>query len=448
MKVILPIKLREIVYDIAKAGGGSYLVGGAVIDILKGRELKDWDIEVYRVSLKELESILTGHGKPNLVGKSFGIIKIRIDEIEYDFSIPRKENRAGVGHKDFDIELVPFVTHKEAAERRDLTINALFYNLMDGTFKDPYNGMSDLEFGVLRHVSDKFTEDPLRVLRIMQLLPRKGNRVAAKTIELCKSLSPEFPSLVKERVFEEWNKLMRSDKPSRGLYFLVACDWIKWFPDLDALRETGQNPKHHPEGNVWIHTMAVLDNAAKLRAEIPENWQLAYMYGALLHDIGKPSTTLEDFTAHGHESVGEAIATEFMRKLTDDKDLIEKTASIVGNHMRPWNLTSGGGKRSAWKRLHNDIPLNIIGMMSKADKAGVGGYSLSDKHVPSEKCFEMFESFGATEERIQPVLMGRHLIEAGAEPGLQFGDILRRAYAIQIEEGIEDKEVLMKRVYR
>jgi tRNA nucleotidyltransferase (CCA-adding enzyme) len=445
-EVTLPTKLREIANSIAKSGGESYLVGGAVIDILQDRELKDWDIEVYKLSLEQLQSILSTHGKPSLVGKSFGVIKIRIDEIEYDFSIPRKENRSGVGHKDFNIELVPFISHKEAAERRDLTINSMFYNLLDGTFKDPYNGMADLEAGVLRHVSDKFTEDPLRVLRIMQLLPRKGNRVDAKTIELCRSLSPEFPSLVKERVFEEWNKLMRSPKPSRGLYFLEKCDWIKWFPDLDALRETGQNPEHHPEGSVWTHTLMVVNNAAQLRKDVPEEWQLAYMYGTLLHDVGKPSTTLEDFTAYGHEDVGEAIAVEFMRRLTDDKDLIEKVASIVGNHMRPWNLTSGGGKKSAWKRLHNDIPLNIIGMVSKADGSASRGRSLGDYHKPSEKCFEVFEELGAIEDKIPPVLMGRDLIEAGIEPGPQFKEILDQAYNIQIEEDIIDKELLLKRV--
>ena len=221
-KFVIPAGLERIVRDIGKANGKSYLVGGAVVDILQARELKDWDVEVYRLSYQQLEELLSKHGQQNLVGKSFGIIKVKVDGIEYDFSIPRKENRIGVSHRDFQIQLVPEMTPKEAAQRRDLTINSMFFDLCDYQLHDPYNGIADLKRGILRHTSEQFSEDPLRVLRIMQLLPRKGKTVAPETLLLCQGMADEYPTIASERVFEEWNKLMlKADKPSIGLRFLV-----------------------------------------------------------------------------------------------------------------------------------------------------------------------------------------------------------------------------------
>jgi len=441
----IPSELESIVKDIEAEGGKSYLVGGAVIDTIKGIPLKDWDIEVYKLSLQKLESILSKHGRPNLVGKCFGIIKLRQDDKEYDFSIPRKENLIGIGHKAFEVEFVPNITPEEAAYRRDLTINSMFFDISERKLVDPYGGLKDLEEGVLRHTSDKFTEDSLRVLRVMQLLPRKGKIVADETLKLCKEMVSGYPTLAKERVFEEWNKLlMRAEKPSMGLQFLVDCGWIKWYPALDNLRHTEQNPDWHPEGSAWNHTLMVVDYAAQLKDEIPGEWRRAYMFGCLIHDVGKAVTASSDLTAHGHDEAGVPIAESFMREITEDKKLIEQILNIVKYHMRPGELTKGNAKESAWKRLHNKIPLNVIAYVSKADSCGRLGRSLYDYHEPSEKALRLFEEYG--KEPIPPTLMGRHLIEKGYEPGIIFGKILKEAYEIQIEEGITDKDALLKRV--
>ncbi|MBR9706242.1 HD domain-containing protein [Candidatus Pacearchaeota archaeon] len=447
MQLNMPVKLEEIVSDIKNIGGQSMLVGGAVIDTLQGNPIKDFDVEVYGLSLQKLGEVLEKHGKSSLVGQEFGIIKLRTDSFEYDFSVPRLENKVGLGHKDFEVEfqLSSGITPLEAAKRRDLTINSMFFDLDKKELTDPYNGQADLKNGVLRHTSNQFSDDPLRVLRIMQLLPRKGKTVYPETIELCKSMKDDYQYLAKERVFEEWDKLLlKSDNPSLGLQFLVDCDWITHYPELDKLRYTDQNLGWHPEGNVWNHNQLVIDNAAKLRHNLPDSWKSAYMFGCLLHDVGKPSTTLEDLTAHGHDEAGFEPARAFMKRITSDKKLISRAADLVKYHMRPGNHKRQGAGEKAWRRLHNKVPLNVIAYVSKADGCGRPGKNLEDVHETSNRALELFESYGP--DPIPQVLMGRDLIQQGYVPGPIFGEMLKNAYDIQIDEGIDDKQELLTRI--
>ena len=440
----MPPQLESIVEDIAEKGGASYLVGGAVIDSIQGRAAKDWDIEVYKLSISELEKVLSGYGSPNLVGQSFGIIKLKFEDVEYDFSVPRRENKIGLKHQDFNIELRPDIAPEEAALRRDLTINSMYIDLSSMDIVDPYHGLDDLNSGIIRHTSYKFSEDPLRVLRIMQLLPRKGRVVAPETMDLCRALVNQYSTLPAERVFEEWNKLlMKAEKPSVGMDFLADSGWIVHYPELNSLRTTAQNPDWHAEGSVWNHTQMVVDCASLLKQYIPEEWKKPFMYGALLHDVGKPATTTKDLKSHGHDQAGVPLAKSFMQRITAEKELADRVLNIVEYHMAPGDLSRSNAKDSAWKRLHNKIPLNIIAYMSKADAGGRAGSSLNDYHEPSEKALRFFEEYGA--EPIPPVLMGKHLIEAGYEPGPIIGKLLKKAYEIQIEEKIDDKEELLKR---
>ena len=440
----MPPQLESIVEDIAEKGGASYLVGGAVIDSIQGRAAKDWDIEVYKLSISELEKVLSGYGSPNLVGQSFGIIKLKFEDVEYDFSVPRRENKIGLKHQDFNIELRPDIAPEEAALRRDLTINSMYIDLSSMDIVDPYHGLDDLNSGIIRHTSYKFSEDPLRVLRIMQLLPRKGRVVAPETMDLCRALVNQYSTLPAERVFEEWNKLlMKAEKPSVGMDFLADSGWIVHYPELNSLRTTAQNPDWHAEGSVWNHTQMVVDCASLLKQYIPEEWKKPFMYGALLHDAGKPATTTKDLKSHGHDQAGVPLAKSFMQRITAEKELADRVLNIVEYHMAPGDLSRSNAKDSAWKRLHNKIPLNIIAYMSKADAGGRAGSSLNDYHEPSEKALRFFEEYGA--EPIPPVLMGKHFIEAGYEPGPIIGKLLKKAYEIQIEEKIDDEEELLKR---
>ena len=433
------------IQTIKDAGGRCLLVGGAVIDHINDLPIKDWDIEVYGLNYETLLRLMEQFGKPHAVGKAFGVIKITIDEIDYDLSIPRKENRIGKGHKDFLCELHPDMTPAEAAKRRDLTINSMYLDLHTLEIIDPYNGMEDLKKGIIRVTNrETFQEDPLRVLRIMQILPRKGKKVAPATVKLCREMVHEFPHLSKERLMEEWKKLLlRADKPSMGLEFLRQSQWIQWFPELQSLIGCRQNPLHHPEGDVWKHTLIAIDAAAELKKQLPEDWHLAYMFGILLHDTGKPDTTNTDtLKSHGHDKLGEEKAKIFMRRICDEKLLIERVTAIVGLHMQPGFLHKGKAKHAAWRRLHNKLRLDVLAMVAKADALASGGINVDDKFKAGELAMEYFQKLG--DKPIAPVLQGRHLIEAGYQPGRQFTIILKKAYEYQLDTGCEDVQELLE----
>jgi len=442
--------MKLLVDKIHQQGGTAMLIGGAVIDSILGLEIKDWDIEVFGLSFSQLEELLISMGLPcKFTGDKFGVIKTQIDGIDFDISVPRTENKIGIGHTDFKITLDPNMTPYDAGLRRDLTINSMYKNLHTGEIIDPFNGLVDLQNGFLQCTNEKtFVEDPLRVLRIMQLLPRKGKTVCPKTIVLCRSILDQFSTIKQERIMEEFTKLlMKADKPSLGLEFLRECGWLIHFPELFNLIGCEQNPEWHPEGDVWIHTMMVLDNAAQLRHLVPEELRLTFMFGALLHDIGKPATTTSDLRSNGHDTFGATLVPAFMNRLTNETKLIENVQKIVELHMLPGQLHRSNAKLSAWKRLHNRFRLDILGFQSKADSNGRTGRSLLDRHEPSELCFQFCEEFGLSEfgqENIKPLVQGRDLIQLGLKPSAKFGILLAEAYELQLE-GF-DKETIIKTI--
>jgi tRNA nucleotidyltransferase (CCA-adding enzyme) len=435
--------IERLVALFAAAGGRALLVGGAVVDLLQNRQPKDWDIEVYGLPMSRIEELLVDGGfEPKTVGREFGILKL---DSGIDVSVPRRENRVGKGHRDFDVECDPTMTPAEAAKRRDLTINSLAMDTATGEIIDHWGGLRDLETGMIAATDpETFVEDPLRVLRIMQLLPRKGRWMDALTMGLCVHMVDEFETLASERVFAEWEKLlMLADKPSVGLEFLRDSGWLVHFPELADLVACQQHPEWHPEGDAWRHTLAVVDNAARVRDELPEDWQLAFMFAALLHDVGKPSTTLDDFTSHGHDRAGAPLARTFMERLTGDKKLIEKIESVVGNHMQPGGLQRGNARAPAWRRLHNKVRLDVLGWLSRCDWCAKPGRDVglaNQEHEPAVLCWDWFREFGT--EKIEPLLQGRDLIAAGHKPGPAFGKALAAAYEAQLD-GVEERERLM-----
>ena len=253
----------------------------------------------------------------------------------------------------------------------------------------------------------------------------------------------DFQHLPKDSVFEEFCTLLtQAKKPSIGFEFLRTSGWIIHFPELNNLIACPQNPVWHPEGDVWIHTMMVIDNAAILKNKVPEELQLAYMFGALLHDIGKPATTvLPECTAHGHAEHGSKLAIEFMSRLTDDKILINQVESLVKFHMHPGQLFRSEAKESSWKRLHKKCRLDVMACLHKADSAGRTGVDLNDTNKASEKCLEYFALFGKTE--IKAIVQGRDLIAIGLKPGRHFDKILKQAYELQIG-GMNDVDEILQ----
>ena len=304
----------------------AYLVGGCVRDWLLGKPQKDYDIEVFGLDYESLAKALRKWGKVDLVGQSFGVIKLTTQARNtYDFSIPRKDSKRGIGHKGFAVTFEPNLTIEEAAARRDFTINAMIYDPRERKLIDPFGGEADLRKHILRHTGAAFPEDPLRVLRGMQFSSRFDLMAASETVNLSRSIKDTYSELAKERVREEWFKWAeKCVKPSRGLEFLAATEWIEHFPELNAMRGVPQDPEWHPEGDVWVHTLHCCDAMATLeewKSSDPET-RIVYMLAVLTHDMGKAITTVEAIkrgemriVSPGHEEAGGSLAEDFLDRI-------------------------------------------------------------------------------------------------------------------------------------
>ncbi|MBR2534425.1 MAG: hypothetical protein IKE50_06580, partial [Erysipelotrichaceae bacterium] len=281
---------RKIAEKVKDAGGRTFYVGGYVRDRLLSLENKDLDIEVHDITPEKLYAVLEELGKPKTVGSSFGVYNLKGYDV--DIAMPRKETTTGRGHRDFEITVDPFIGYEKAARRRDFTINAMMEDVLTGEVVDPFHGRDDLENRILRCVDPvTFVEDPLRVLRAAQFASRFEFAVDSQTVELCKTI--DLSALSRERVEEELRKaLVKGVKPSVFFETLRQMNQLDvWFPEVKRLIGVRQDPIYHPEGDVWIHTMQVVDNAALFREKVSDPFRFELL--ALCHDFGKIVTTAE-----------------------------------------------------------------------------------------------------------------------------------------------------------
>lgn len=266
------------------------IVGGFVRDILLDKEPNDIDFVVENSSIEEMLSL--GF---KLVGKDFPVF---LDKEGREFALCRQERKNGVGYKGFTC-VTENISFKDDLSRRDLTINAMLINSKLEVI-DPFNGYQDLEDKVLRHVSPAFAEDPLRVLRVARFTSKYPEfKIHEETINLCKSLKEELQFLTKERIFKELEKVLETKKPSNFFRSLDLMDCLDiLFPELYEMKFLEHNPLHHAEGNVFEHTMCVLDLATTYTNKKES------LFAALFHDIGKTKTyNPEKRSFHGHEEL-------------------------------------------------------------------------------------------------------------------------------------------------
>ncbi len=420
------------------AGGRALLVGGSVRDAVLGIAAEDLDIEVYGLAPERLRTLLAARFDLDLVGQSFGVLKIR--HLAIDVAIPRRESKRGLGHKGFEVHSDPDLPFEEAAMRRDFTINAMAWDPLRRELLDPFGGCRDLGDGVLRHVSEKFAEDPLRVLRGAQFAARFELDVAPETVALCRRIEPE--GLARERIFDEWRKLLlRGVEISRGLAFLGACGWVAHTPELERLAGCPQDPRWHPEGDVWTHTLHVMDAFAGERLGDP--WEdLVVGFGCLCHDFGKPSTTTHDddgrIRSKGHEEAGEEPTRAFLARLTAGDRLAEEVVPLVREHLKPTTLYRAGAGPAAIRRLARRVGrIDRLVRVARADHAGRP--PLPDDGFPAGGwLLERAAELAVAADRPQPLVMGRHLIALGLEPGPHFKELLETCFEAQIDGAFSD----------
>jgi len=426
------------------AGGSAKLVGGCVRDALLGLAATDLDVEVYGIEPDRLVELLSSHFPVDLVGESFGVVRLR--DLPIDVSLPRRESKRGRGHRGFKIESDPQMDPRDAASRRDFTINAIALDPESGRIFDPFDGAADLRRRVLRHTTDKFAEDPLRVLRGMQFAARFELQPAPETIELCRQIEPE--GLAPERIFGEWKKLiLNGTRPSLGLTFLRDCGWVRHFPEIAALIGCEQNPMWHPEGDVWIHILHCMDAFAAERIGI-EREDLIVGFGVLCHDLGKPATTRrhEDgrITAKNHETIGVDLTRQFMGRMTDEEKLIDEIIPLVACHLAPIRLFGAKAGDAAIRRLaRRVVRIDRLVRVSCADQRGRPPLRV-ERFEAGDWLLERARELSVDNQPPRPLLMGRHLVELGLEPGRDFGEILEACFTRQIDGEFDTLEAGME----
>lgn len=454
-KFKIPSILEDILKDLQKIGATPIIVGGSVRDYFLNIPIKDYDIEIFGInSLDIIQKSLEKFGSVKLVGKSFGVLTLRVNEYDFDFALPRTETKIGNTHQDFEVITNANLSFKEAAIRRDFTINAIGYDFFKQEFLDPFDGINDLKNKTIKHINDKtFIEDSLRVYRAIQFASRFDFKIDENTKELCKQivLSDELNYLPKERIYEEFKKLfLKSAKPSIGFELLRKLGVLKYFPELEVLIDCIQDPIYHPEGDVWIHTMMSLDELARILKEenIQDEYRKLYLfYGILCHDFGKPFCTKEidgKITSFKHESLGIEPTISFLSKLTNEKKFIEIVCSLVKNHLTPFQLYLAESSLKAIKRLSLKVNIEDLCLVCLADCLG---RTIKDK----EKCpkatswlLDKAKELDIHNEPIKALVQGKDLIELGFKPSKEFKKILDFAFDLQLDFHFEKNEIIKK----
>jgi tRNA nucleotidyltransferase (CCA-adding enzyme) len=465
---VIPQKVIALSTAVREAGGRAMLVGGCVRDELMGLPAKDWDLEVYGVEPKRLKELLDGFAREsaggdarvpiNAVGEVFAVYKIGSD---LDVSLPRRERKTARGHRGFTVEGDPDMTFEEACSRRDFTINAILKDPLTGEIVDPFYGQGDIRRRILRMVSrDTFAEDSLRVLRAAQFAARFRFEVEDDTAELCRSI--DVTDLPRERLWGEMEKLLLlADEPSVGLKLLYDWGVIRQlFPELQALVGVPQEPDWHPEGDVDVHTLMVVDEARRLIDDLDHPRQVAVMLGAVCHDLGKPPTT--EFVdgrirSRGHDEAGVEPTISFLDKLgiftLGGFDVREQVIQLVRYHLKPgeyFNAEKRGNPvgDGAFRRLARKVEPDLLYRVAKADSLGRYPDGDRSKMIFGSEAQEWFieraRSLEVEKKAPEPILMGRHLVELGMTPGPDFKRILDAVYEMQLDGKIADLDAAVR----
>lgn len=449
--VPIPTQLHPVLRALGRVGRPR-LVGGCVRDALLGKATGDIDIEVGGVTFDDLVATLRPFGATDVVGRSFGTVKLRLDQELFDFSLPRRESKVGAGHRGFRVEPDPALSDAAAAARRDFTINAMAWDPSSEALIDPFDGANDLKKRVLRHTSDAFAEDPLRVLRGMQLAARFDLRLAPETVSVCRAMVATHDELPVERIWGEWNKWATlARRPSAGLRVLEETTWLQHYPEIAALRGTLQDPEWHPEGDVLTHTAWCLDALAA-----DPDWQQSgaerrrqLMLAVLAHDFGKPPTTVRvnkngrmRWTSPGHGVAGLPLAASFLQRIGAPLAIRPTIEPLVQHHLVLHDFGRHEPSDAAVRRLARRLaPATIADLCTvmRADTHGRPPREDTAILAAIDILDERAAAMAIRTEPPRPLLLGRHLIAGGLSPGPRFKTILDQAYEAQLDGAYLDE---------
>lgn len=413
----LPKRLLKIAGEIREAGGRAYLVGGWVRDAMLGGNCRDYDIEVYDMEQDDLIAILSKFGRCNLVGKAFGVIHLSMKGESLDFSFPRTESKVGYGHRGFVVKTDAKLTFKEAALRRDFTINAMGMELPDLTLCDPYNGVEDLKAGLLRHVGPAFAEDSLRILRGVQFASRFKLKLAPETVEMCRTLSLDDLSI--ERLFEEFKKwLLKPGKPSLGLRAFLDIKLDEYFPEIRPLSLSGSVGESD-----WNCLGELLDNLSTNR-DLSDEERMVLMFAGLLAG-----------NAAAEPASCEKVALKFLARITNEIKLVRGVPLLLKNAFRYEPQTSIPTD-SAIRRLSVELSgLRLYMAFLQSNPC----YDTTARNVYASAFRNRAVELGVYEKPPVAYLTGKMLMDLGVKPGKQMGELIKKSFELQLDGEIADE---------
>lgn len=433
--------MRNVIKEILQSGGKIYEVGGCVRDRLFGRPSKDTDYLVTGLPMEDLVSLLENHGGVNLVGKSFGVIKFKMNGVEYDIALPRKEESTGTGHRDFAVNYSHEISLEDDLFRRDFRLNAIARNPWNGQIIDPFGGVSDIRRRRLRIVSHRaFVEDPLRMLRAVQFVARLGVQPDDETFRSMQENAALVATVSPERIASELVKLLLAGAPSSGFRLMQETGLlVHVIPELAANVGVAQPAKYHAH-DVFGHCLLACDKAV---ARKNKDALLEARVVALLHDIGKYKTLTyrEDGAPQflGHEEVGAVMAREVLERLRFTSVVghtvnVDRICDLVADHMfacdcesTPKSLRKFVAKCRRNNKHGMDYVFDLI-RLRIADRAGKGLVDRDDraewvsfaKKIRTLRHGARNTAFGLGDL----ALNGRDLIAFGMKPGKAMGAVL------------------------
>jgi len=439
----VPSEALRIAGLVRAQGGRALVVGGFVRDRLLGRDSKDLDVEVFGIQQSQLPGLLATLGRVEPVGQAFPVYKLG----PVDVALPRRESKTGRGHKGFTVEGDPGMSYEEAARRRDFTINAIAWDPLTDEYLDPFEGRADLARRVLRVVDPRtFADDSLRVLRALQFAARFELTLDPASADICRGIA--LDDLPAERVWGEFEKLLlRAERPSIGFALARELGVIEQLlPEMVPLYDCPQDAEWHPEGDVWMHTLMVMDEARRRNADLARPQLAIIMLGAVCHDLGKPQTTIHvdgRIKSPGHEAAGVELATRILDRLNvhtlDGVDVRAQVLGLVAEHLRPsaFHKAKDTVKDGAFRRLAQRVDLELLTRFARADCNGRGA---AFDCLAMDWFIERARSLGVEHRPPAPILLGRHLIAMGVEPGPRMGEILRAVYEQQLDGAVTTVE--------
>jgi poly(A) polymerase len=435
----------DIVRTLRERGHQAYFNGGCVRDLLLGREPADYDVATDATS----QQVMQIFSQTLAVGEQFGVVLVPVSEASGatgGLARPAVEVatfRSDVGYSDGrHPDEVRFTKDpREDVQRRDFTINGMLLDPLTGAILDFVGGRADLKAGIIRAIGEperRFSEDKLRMLRGVRFAARFDYGVDPATFSAIQRLAPQIHQVSQERVRDELNKMLTEGRAQRAFKLLDESGLLREvLPEISAMKGVAQPPQYHPEGDVFVHTLLLLD-------KLPAGSSKTLAWGALLHDVGKPPTfrvAPDRIRFDGHVEVGVKMAAEICRRLRFSNDETDQILALVDNHMRFGDVLRM--KQSTLKRFlrlcafDEHLELHRIDCLSS--------HGLLDAY---DYASEQLRSTPPEAIRPEPLITGRDLIDAGYEPGPRFKEILAAVEDAQLEGGLATREAAMEYVRR